>query len=447
MYMHKTISCFLGVVILFAGCNGIRNIKNDLANLTPYERYVQNLEKAGLNKRPMVQEWIDAGQDVMQDSIVVPLPFTETGYFLSHRPEARSYRFSVHDGQVLTVNGALKVTSDAKVFADLFLWKDDEWKSVATSDSSLTLSYEFSRNSECLLRIQPELLVNAYYSVSIALTPVLINPVSGADNRSIQSFYGASRDGGKRSHEGVDIFAKKGTLIVAPTKGRISRVGTSKLGGKVVWMYDQQRGHSYYFAHLDSQYVHAGQFVKQGDAIGTVGNTGNARRTPPHLHFGIYQAGSKDPLSYIKTLDAIAELSPVDTTFREAPFKIISKNSSLRSGPSSQSPEIFKLKPETYVNILAQTKDHYRVALADDSEGFVLKGDVGEAEKGVAQVMKSKTDILVDPEDKETVIRSVEPNTSLETLASFREHIFVRTADGIEGWIQKVNELPSSRRQ
>jgi peptidoglycan LD-endopeptidase LytH len=442
--MHKSNFFILGVVILFAGCNGIRNIKNDLANLTPYDRYVQNLRKAGLEERPMVQNWIDAGQEAMRDSIVVPLPFTETGYFLSHRPGARSYRFSVRDGQVLTVNGALKVTSDAKVFADLFLWKDNEWKSVATSDSSLTLSYEFSRNSKCLLRIQPELLVNAYYSVSIALTPVLINPVSGASNRSIQSFYGDSRDGGKRSHEGVDIFAKKGTPIVAPTKGRISRVGTSKLGGKVVWMYDQQRGHSYYFAHLDSQYVHAGQLVKQGETIGTVGNTGNARRTPPHLHFGIYQAGSKDPLTYIKTLDAVAELSPLDTTFREAPYKIISKNCSFRSGPDTQAPESVKLKQETFVKILAQTQEYYRVALADGHQGFVLKADVGEADKGVAQFVKSRTEILFDLEDENTVIRSVEPNTAIETLANFKEYAFVRTAEGIEGWIQKINESPSS---
>jgi murein DD-endopeptidase MepM/ murein hydrolase activator NlpD len=82
-------------------------------------------------------------------------------------------------------------------------------------------------------------------------------------------------------------------------------------------MYDQKRRHSYYFAHLDSQYVRAGQRVKQGDTLGTVGNTGNARFTPAHLHFGIYQSRSKDPLHYIKTLDAVANMAPLDTTYNE----------------------------------------------------------------------------------------------------------------------------------
>ena len=91
--------------------------------------------------------------------------------------------------------------------------------------------------------------------------------------------------------------------------------------------------------------------------------------------------------------------------------------------------------------------DYYRVALADGHQGFVLKADVGEADKGVAQFVKSRTEIFFDLEDTNTVIRSVEPNTAIENLANFKEHAFVRTADGVEGWMQKINESPSSRRK
>jgi murein DD-endopeptidase MepM/ murein hydrolase activator NlpD len=49
----------------------------------------------------------------------------------------------------------------------------------------------------------------------------------------------------------------------------------------------------YYYAHLDdwAQGLAPGQEVKAGAALGTVGNTGNARTTPPHLHFGVYRLG------------------------------------------------------------------------------------------------------------------------------------------------------------
>jgi murein DD-endopeptidase MepM/ murein hydrolase activator NlpD len=434
--MIRPNALFVVVVLLAFGCNGLKTLKNNLDGLPPYEKYVRDLEKANLQSRPMVKRWIEAGQLALKDSLVVQLPFSETGHFIAHKPDARSYQFEARDGQVITVNGALKVTTGAKIFADLFLWKENEWKNVAWSDSTLTLSYEFTRDAKCLLRIQPELLVNAYYSIALSLTPILINPVSGADNRSIRSFYGDSRDGGKRSHEGVDIFAKKGTPIVAPTKGRISRVGTSRLGGKVVWMYDQTRGHSYYFAHLDSQYVSSGQFVKQGDVIGTVGNTGNARYTPPHLHFGIYQSGSKDPLNYIKTLEAIANVSAVDTTFSSNPFKIGVAKSALRRTPDVKAEEMTMLQRDTFVEILAESKDFYRIALADLSEGFVLKQDVINADKGKSQITKERTPLMTGIHNDVTVIAMIEANTPIEMLALYGDFKLVRTSDGVQGWIQ-----------
>jgi murein DD-endopeptidase MepM/ murein hydrolase activator NlpD len=139
----------------------------------------------------------------------------------------------------------------------------------------------------------------------------LLNPVVGASKKSIISFYGDARDGGKRKHEGIDIFAPKGTFIIAPSDGVITSVGYNILGGKVIWMNDSKRKHSYYFAHLDSQIVQNGATVKLGDTLGTVGNTGNARRTRPHLHFGVYQKNSKNPVTYIRSRDQIVSMSAV----------------------------------------------------------------------------------------------------------------------------------------
>lgn|GEM_PF-2706882 len=119
-------------------------------------------------------------------------------------------------------------------------------------------------------------------------------PVSG-NKSTIGSYWGDGRDAGKRKHEGIDIFAKKGTRVVAVCSGTVS-TGNGGIGGKTVWLQSDDYSWSAYYAHLDSQYVYNGQEVKRGDVIGTVGNTGNAKYTPAHLHFGIYTyTGAIDP--------------------------------------------------------------------------------------------------------------------------------------------------------
>lgn len=425
-------------VLLLVSCNGIRTLKNEITGLTPYEEYALALERANLHSRPLGERWIDAGARAFKDSVVVSLPYQEAGHFVAHTPEARSYRFNVLDGQVLTLNGSVKTTSDARVFADLFVFEKDKWKHVASADSSLTLQHEFNKDSNCLLRIQPELLVNAYYAVSIGLTPVLINPVHGASNKSIQSFWGDSRDGGKRKHEGIDIFAKKGTPVVAPTNGRISRIGNTNLGGKVVWMHDQQRGHSYYFAHLDSQYVSPGMIVKRGDTLGTVGNTGNARYTPSHLHFGIYQAGAKNPLNYVKTFDDHGPSPAIDTTINGV-YETAVKKVRLQSAPSKKAALLAELPMNTYVYIIAQSKEWYRVRLPNELEGFIEKKHIRSQSKFNNAVVNVSSELRSSVGNDAVLTGFVVAGTTVERLASFEDYILIRTSDHAEGWIPKAS--------
>src|SRR5213078_368679 len=86
------------------------------------------------------------------------------------------------------------------------------------------------------------------------------------------------------------IFAPKGTEIVAVTDGVISFIGDQKLGGHCIWL-TTENGASFYYAHLDrwAPGLYEGMEVQSGDLIGFVGNTGNAKHTPSHLHFGINQ--------------------------------------------------------------------------------------------------------------------------------------------------------------
>ncbi len=136
----------------------------------------------------------------------------------------------------------------------------------------------------------------------------MTHPVSGKSN--VGSFWGDPRDGGKRKHEGVDIFANKGTPVVAIMDGRIISVDNSGIGGKTVYLQPDGEDWYAYYAHLDRQDVVYGQRVKKGQQLGTVGNTGNAATTPPHLHFGIYTSnGAIDPLPYVQNATKVS--SPV----------------------------------------------------------------------------------------------------------------------------------------
>lgn len=98
--------------------------------------------------------------------------------------------------------------------------------------------------------------------------------------------WGAPRSGGRR-HQGVDMLAGTGTELYAVVGGSV-RFSQNRLGGNAVWL-SGNNGSKYYYAHLDS-YVGGSRGVSQGELIGYVGDTGNARGTP-HLHFEVHPGG------------------------------------------------------------------------------------------------------------------------------------------------------------
>lgn len=135
----------------------------------------------------------------------------------------------------------------------------------------------------------------AAYLVSLPAPTRLDVPVQGVRATALRDSWHAGRQGG-RKHEGVDIFSPRGTPVRAATEGIISRVGSNKLGGKVVWVLGPA-GQRHYYAHLDGYaHIRSGQRIEAGTLLGFVGNTGNARTTPPHLHYGVYgTAGALNP--------------------------------------------------------------------------------------------------------------------------------------------------------
>jgi hypothetical protein len=106
----------------------------------------------------------------------------------------------------------------------------------------------------------------------------------------------ACRDGCRRLHEGLDIFARDGTPLVAVADGVVTQKTTGGLAGIGVEITDQ-RNIEYFYAHLSgwADRLREGMRVRRGQVIGYVGNTGNAVSTPPHLHFEYQPNGRPRP--------------------------------------------------------------------------------------------------------------------------------------------------------
>jgi peptidoglycan LD-endopeptidase LytH len=137
-----------------------------------------------------------------------------------------------------------------------------------------------------------------------APAPALPVPVATAGPVRYSDTWGAARPNGRR-HEGIDIFAPRGTPVISTTRGVVTRVGTNRLGGQIVGVLGPGLEWHYY-AHLDGfAGFREGDLVRPGDVLGYVGTTGNARGTPPHLHYGIYRNGAANP--YPRLSGAVAD--------------------------------------------------------------------------------------------------------------------------------------------
>lgn len=284
-------------------CNGTGKIFSE--NKTPHEVYAKKIED-----RPSGEQWLAVSKKVLETPQLIQLPYNLKGQFPAGKPRALAFVFTARRGERVNFNLVKKV-SGTVIYADLFKVNGDlEEHLLAAEIENPLFGFDVNETGQYILRVQPELEIVMGYTLSITVAPSLGFPVAGSKAR-VGGVWGDSRDNGKRSHEGIDIFAAKLTPVIAAADGIITSVKDGGLGGKTIHLKVTGRNLSLYYAHLDQQLVEEGQLVKGGDTLGLVGNTGNAITTSPHLHFGIYAyGGAIDPLPFVNK-SVNAALSPV----------------------------------------------------------------------------------------------------------------------------------------
>ncbi|HET6776236.1 MAG TPA: M23 family metallopeptidase, partial [Actinomycetota bacterium] len=111
-------------------------------------------------------------------------------------------------------------------------------------------------------------------------------------------------------HQGMDMFAERGTPLVATADGVVSQKVNGSVSGLGVEVTDAT-GTQYFYAHLDAfaAGLRQGQRVRRGDVLGYVGNTGNARGTSAHVHFEVQPGGVPvPPKPYVDLWLTLAEV-------------------------------------------------------------------------------------------------------------------------------------------
>ena len=358
-----------------ADCTRLTHGVKEVLKLSPREWY----QKRFKGSDSTLQAWNRAYERVKADSLQIDLPFSLSGTWKGNSSYALGYECQLSKGRILCIRNPFSY-SEGQVFVEVF--KKDSVQDpmpYALLSELLTkedaLRFFIKQAGTYKVMIQPSVALDSIFHLQLYDQPAFEFPVAGATNRSIQSFWGDPRDGGRRKHHGIDIFAKRGTPVVAVGNGYIRYTGERGLGGKQVWMREDISRSSIYYAHLDSILYRPNRRVKRGDTLGFVGNTGNARRTPPHLHFGVYERhrGPTDPLAFVKQ----TKLPGPFTGTSVPPPSLIAKGN-LRIGPGTSYPICKRVVAQDTFQVLGVAKDWYQVGLADTVQGYLHRSVIGK---------------------------------------------------------------------
>ncbi|SDX57396.1 peptidoglycan DD-metalloendopeptidase family protein [Hymenobacter psychrophilus] len=428
------------LLALLSACSQTQTLRGLFQQTTPHETYARRLQQAGLAETALGRDWLRAADQALRDSLTVQLPYQESGFFPADRAVALGLRYGVRAGEAIRVSLTLAPgTSPPRVFLDAFELRPDQPAPrplLSADTASLSFRYVVETDRQHLLRVQPELLRGGRYTLSIRREPSLSFPVLGKSDKAIGSFWGAGRDGGARRHEGVDIFAPRGTPAVAAAPGVVTRVQETPLGGRVVWLATADFNAHLYYAHLDKQLVQPGQRVRTGDTLGLVGNTGNARTTPPHLHFGVYRNGALDPLPFVRRADAPAA-APKKLPAEPGQYvRMQATRLPLRRAPGATAAVVATLsRPATPLQVLGAVPGWLRVQLPEGGSGFVAAPTVRAAAPLRREKLATETELHSFPRLDAPSVAALPAQTAVAVLGEFGKYRLVRQNNGRTGWV------------
>jgi len=356
---------------LFFSCSQLEKAEDLITGLSEKEQYKKDRDISD----EIFEIWQSRIPQALDDSLEIELPYLETGELKPRNFAIYSYETYLMPGEVIEA----EITTDSSstlVFSELYRKTDSEnkdFEKIKSGESQTkNLKFEILEKGLYKIVIQPEIEANTPFQIRIKKSPTYLFPVLNGQNADIGSYWGDIRDGGKRNHKGIDIFAKKGTPVIAPTQGRIGFTGEKGLGGKQVWLRDSKRKQSLYYAHLDS-IVPGLRRVNAGDTLGFVGNTGNARTTPPHLHFGIYRRneGAIDPLGFVYLTEEPENKESIEEQISSR-IKVNSPTANFRNKPASNNSSIIKKgKFGETLMVQGKTEDWFHVRDSLDRSMFI----------------------------------------------------------------------------
>lgn len=346
---------------------------------TAHEAYL--LEVVGVEGEAVElgRRWEAASYRAIDSPLQQGRAYQEIGLFPGDNPQALGLRVHIPEGQRLFVDLAGEGDEGPGVFLDIFRPGPESTRPAPVESSAWDgegWHFDPPEPGDYVLRVQPKLGSWSRYQLRVRVGAPWVFPVANGGRDDIGGVFGDPRDGGSRRHHGVDIFKPRGTPALAAAAGVVSSVDTTDIGGRVVWLREAGGRHSIYYAHLERPLVREGQRVQAGDTVGLVGNTGNARTTPPHLHFGAYRRGPQDPWNLILPQPpAFSRIwVPLDDLGTQAEVRTLGAD--LKRSPSDRGTTLVELNRGDPILVLAGTGGWFRVIGPEGQAGYVEGGSV-----------------------------------------------------------------------
>ncbi len=407
---------------------------------SPRDHYAKYLKKTD-NERS--EQWEQLGKNALVSPVLVNFPHKEQNVFPNDLPIAFGYKLIVPRGRRLeAIVSSTTSDTSSKVFLELYQQSGEQLKRLAFAESSSNrLAWEATDSTTVIVHLQTEAEKMADITLSLESHPLLSFPVVRRDSRHIISFWGVARDGGRRSHEGIDVAAPRGTPVLAAANGYVSSVGVNNLGGNVIFQEVENGGITLYYAHLDSQLVVSGQRVSVGDTIGTVGNTGNAVTTGPHLHFGIYESfrSAIDPLPFL----ALPKKDNSNLTLLGKKAgnweRISSKTSEIKAGPDQAQDTVTRIARNTMVRVVGKTGQWYKLWLPDGKIGYAGANNISTGLNSLrTMTVEQERPLWAAPSLDSYAVLRVPAKSSVKILGTWQNFLYAETPGGQRGWLNNA---------